>query len=141
VVFLPFVGTAFDHLSKVLSKHNIKRVGLLPRKFSSFLQSIKDDLALKMPGVYSIPCKCRKVYTGQTGCLIETRVQEHHQHICLYHPKKSAVAEQRINLGHHNQVQNASILTKKYRHMDLQGSDRDQTTSQQHKQRGLLLLA
>jgi hypothetical protein len=37
VAFLPFVGTVFNRISRVLSKHNIKTVGLPPRKLSSFL--------------------------------------------------------------------------------------------------------
>jgi hypothetical protein len=45
---------------------------------SRFLQPIKDDLALKMPGVYSLPCECGKVNIGQTGSSTETRVKEHH---------------------------------------------------------------
>jgi hypothetical protein len=71
-----------------------------------------------MPGVYSIPCKCGKVYFGQIGCSIEARVKEHHRHIHLYHPGKSAVAEHSINLGHRKQLQNTSILAKKSRQMD-----------------------
>jgi hypothetical protein len=89
-----------------------------PRKFSSFLQPIKDDLALKMPGVYSIPRMCGKVYIGQTGCSTETRVKEHQRHIRLYHTKKSAVAEHSINLDHRIQLQNTSILAKIFRRMD-----------------------
>jgi hypothetical protein len=64
VAFLSFNSITFNHISKVLSKNNIKTVGLLLRKLSSFLHPVKDDLALKMPGVYSIPCECRKVYLG-----------------------------------------------------------------------------
>jgi hypothetical protein len=98
--FLPFVGTTFNHTSRVLSKNNIKIVGHLQRKLSSFLWPIKDDLTLKIPGVYSIPCECGKVYTGQTGYSIEMRVKEHHWHICLYHPDMFAVAEHSTNLAH-----------------------------------------
>jgi hypothetical protein len=36
VAFLPFVDTTFNHTSRVLSKHNIKTVGLPPWKLSSF---------------------------------------------------------------------------------------------------------
>jgi hypothetical protein len=32
VAFLPFVDITFNHISRVLSKHNIKTVGLPPRK-------------------------------------------------------------------------------------------------------------
>jgi hypothetical protein len=44
----------FNCISRALSEHNIKMVGFLPKKLSSFLQSMKDDLTLKMQGVYSI---------------------------------------------------------------------------------------
>jgi hypothetical protein len=37
VVFLQSVGTTFNFISRVLSKHNIKMVDLLPRKLSSFV--------------------------------------------------------------------------------------------------------
>jgi hypothetical protein len=93
-------------------------VGLPPRKLFSFLQPIKDDLTLKILRVYSVPCKYGKVYIGQTGRSIEMRVKEHHRHIRLYHTEKSLVVEHSINLGHHIQLQNASILAKKSRCMD-----------------------
>jgi hypothetical protein len=57
VAFLPFVYTTFNHISRVLSRHNIKSVGLPSRKIASFLQPVKDDLGLKTPGMYSIPCE------------------------------------------------------------------------------------
>jgi hypothetical protein len=41
------------------------------------------------------------VYIGQTGRSIETRIKEHHQHIRLGHPDKSAMAEHVVN---HNQL-------------------------------------
>jgi hypothetical protein len=33
VAFLPYVGTVFNRISRVLSRHNIKSMGLLPRKY------------------------------------------------------------------------------------------------------------
>jgi hypothetical protein len=47
VAFLPFVSTTFNRISRVLSKHNIKTIGLLLRNLSSFLQPLKDYLAQK----------------------------------------------------------------------------------------------
>jgi hypothetical protein len=61
VALLPFVNTTFNRISRMLSRH-IKSVGLSPRKVVSFLRPVKDDLGLKTPGVYSIPCKCGQVY-------------------------------------------------------------------------------
>jgi hypothetical protein len=85
-------------ISSMLPKH-IKTVGIPLRKISSFQWPIKDDLALKTSGVYSI-CKREKVCTGQTGHSIETRVNEHHRHIQLYHLEKLAMAKHSINIGH-----------------------------------------
>jgi hypothetical protein len=116
--FLPFVDITFNHISRVLSKHNIKTVGLPPQKFSSFPRPVKDYLALKTPGIYSIPCQCRKVYIGQTGHSVEMRVKEHHRHIRLQHTEKSALAEYSISLGHQNQLHNTSILANKSRYVD-----------------------
>jgi hypothetical protein len=100
VAFLPLAVVTFNRISTMLSKHNIRVVDLPPRKLSSILWPMKDDLALKTPGVYSIPCEYQKAYIGQTGCLTETRVKEYHRHIHLYHPEMSAMAKHSINLGH-----------------------------------------
>jgi hypothetical protein len=51
VAFLPYVGSIFNCISRVLSQHNIKSVGLPPRKKSSVFRSVKDDLGLRTLGV------------------------------------------------------------------------------------------
>jgi hypothetical protein len=55
VALLPYVQTTYGRLSRMLARHNIKSVGLPPRKISSFLRPVKDDLGLRTPGVYNIP--------------------------------------------------------------------------------------
>jgi hypothetical protein len=82
----------------MLSQHNIKSVGLPPKKVSSLLWPVKDNLGLRTPGVYRNPCKCSKVYIGQTGRSMDTRLKEHQQHIRLEHPDKSAMADTAFNL-------------------------------------------
>jgi hypothetical protein len=118
VALLPFVSTTFNRIIRVLSRHNIKSVGLLPRKTAYFLQPMKDNLGLKTPGVYSILCERGQVYIGQTGRSINTRIKEHHRHIRLSQPDKSAVAEHSISRGHHIQLQNTKILSTQSRYMD-----------------------
>jgi hypothetical protein len=111
------MSTTFNNISRLLSRHKIKSVGLTPKKIPSFLRPVKDHMGLETPGVYSMPCECGQVYIGQTGCSIETRVKEHQCHIRLEQPDKSAVAKHSINLGH-IQLQNTSILSTKSRYMD-----------------------
>jgi hypothetical protein len=64
VAFLPFVGTVFNRISRVLARHNIKSVGLPHMKLSSLLRPVKDYLGLRTPGVCRIPCECGRVYIG-----------------------------------------------------------------------------
>jgi hypothetical protein len=71
---------------------------------------VKDDLGLKTPSVYSVPCEYDQTYIGQTGHSIETGVKVNQRHICLEHPDKSAVAEPNISLGHRIQLQDTTIL-------------------------------
>jgi hypothetical protein len=65
-----------------------------------------------------VPCECGRVYIGQTGRSIETRIKEHQRHIRLQHPDKSAIAEHSINLDHRIQIQKTTILSTKSRYMD-----------------------
>jgi hypothetical protein len=76
------------------------------------LRSVKDDLGLKVPVVYRIPCECRKVYVGQTGRSIETTCKEHTRHIRLDQPEKSEVAEHSVNTGHQIDFSNITILDR-----------------------------
>jgi hypothetical protein len=74
-----------------------------------------DDLGLKTPRVYSIPCEFSQVYIGQTGCSIETRLKEHQQHICLERLEKPAMAEHSVNLRHCIELHHIVILSTKPR--------------------------
>jgi hypothetical protein len=55
VDFLPSMAPIFNHIRRVLTRHNIETVSLPPRKVSSFLWPIKDDLGMKTARAYSIP--------------------------------------------------------------------------------------
>jgi hypothetical protein len=116
--FLLYVGSIFNHISRLVSQHNIKSVDLPPRKISGFLWLVKDDLGQKTPRVYSIPCECGQVYIGQTGHLTDTILKEHQRYIRLEHPDISAMAEHSINLGHCIQLHHATIISTKPRYMD-----------------------
>jgi uncharacterized protein with PIN domain len=48
---------------------------------------------------------------------VDTRLKEHQRHIRLEHPDKSAVAEHSVDLGHHIQFHNTSILATETQYM------------------------
>jgi hypothetical protein len=64
------------------------------------LRPTKNDLGLKVAGMFQIPHECGKVYIGQIGRSTGARCREHMRHICLEQPEKSAVAEHSVNAGH-----------------------------------------
>jgi hypothetical protein len=118
IAFLPYVGPTFNRINRVLARHNIKSVGLPQQKLSNLLHPIKDNLELRTPGVYRIPCECGKVYIGQTGRSIDTRLKEHKRHIRLEYPDKSAVAQHSFHQEHRIHFNCTSILSTKTRYMD-----------------------
>jgi hypothetical protein len=88
------------------------------QKNRQLLRTAKDNLGLKIPGVYRIPCECGKVYIGQTGRSIEARYKEHMRHIQLDEPEKCVVAEHSINIGHQIDFNNVSVLDRASGYMD-----------------------
>jgi hypothetical protein len=88
--FLPYDILIFNHISRELSWHNFKPVGLPPRKISSLLWSAKDDLELKTP---------ESAYLSRTSTEV-------------------IMAEHNINLGHHIQLHHTTILSAKHRYMN-----------------------
>jgi hypothetical protein len=99
----PYVGLIFRCISRVL--RNIKFVDLPSRKVYSFLYTVRDILELRILGVHSICCEC-----GQMGHSINIILKKHHQHTQLEHLDMSAMAEHSINLGHHIQLYNTSVI-------------------------------
>jgi hypothetical protein len=97
IAVLPYQQAITNKICRLLAKH-IKTIRV-PRKNMHMLRPVKDDLDLKVSGVYRIPCECGEVYVGQTGRSIEARCKERQRHIRLERPEKSAVAEHSINTG------------------------------------------
>jgi hypothetical protein len=83
VALLPYQQTITNKISRLLAKHNIRTIHIPKKKNIHMLRPIKDDLGLKVLGIYRIPCECGKVYVGQTGRSVEARCKEHMRHITL----------------------------------------------------------
>jgi hypothetical protein len=107
-----------NKISRLLTKYNIRTVHVPKKKNRQLLRTVKDNLGLKIPGVYHIPCECGKVYIGQTGRSIEARCKEHMRHIWLNQPEKSAVVEHSINTGHQIDFNSISVLDRASEYMD-----------------------
>lgn len=75
------------------------------------LKSKKDYLGLKVSGVYSILCKCGKVFIGKTGQSIEVMCKEYESYV-FYQPDISVVAEYGIESGYMHQLVKAAIEIK-----------------------------
>jgi hypothetical protein len=112
VTSLFYMSAAFNCISRLLSRHSIKSWSLPQKKMHSFLQPVKDDLVLKTPDMYGVPCKYGQVYIRQAGDSIETRVKEQQHIICLQQPDISTMAKHNINLGHHIYLQNTNLCTE-----------------------------
>jgi hypothetical protein len=61
--YSPYQQAMSNKISRLLTKYNIKTVHVTITKDRQLLRTAKDDLGLKVPEVYRIPCEC-----GQTGC-------------------------------------------------------------------------
>ena len=116
--YLPYTQTTFGKLSRMLAKHKIKTVAIPHKKIANYLPPVKDEIGMRTPGIYRIPCECGCVYIGQSGRTIQQRINEHSRYVKLAQTNKSAIAEHSFNLDHKIKFQETEILSTKSGYMD-----------------------
>jgi hypothetical protein len=116
--YLPYTQTTYGRLSRMLAKYNIKSIALPQKKISCYLPPYKEQLGLRTPGIYSIPCECGMVYIGQSGRTIQLHIKEHNRSIRLARQEKSAVAEHSFNNDHRINLQNTRLISAKSGYFD-----------------------
>lgn len=113
LAFLPYIQGCTDKISRIFEKSKIRTIFTPGNKISNSVVQIKDSTGkLQMPGVYEIPCSCGRVYIGETGRSIETRISEHRRATNNKQWEKSAVAEHAITENHHVDFENTKILVR-----------------------------
>lgn len=74
------------------------------QKIKQFPWLAKDELGLRMPGVYRISCEHGLCYIGPADHTVEECCKEHQKCLCLYNLDKSAVAQHSTETGHKDSV-------------------------------------
>ncbi|XP_024882522.1 uncharacterized protein LOC112461499 [Temnothorax curvispinosus] len=111
MAFLPYLQGTTERISRILRRHNIKVISKPQRKIFQLLPNPKDQRPrLETPGVYKIPCSCGKVYIGETGRKISTRIKEHQRCTKYGHFSQSALAEHWMETGHSVQYDKTTML-------------------------------
>ncbi|XP_018577017.1 uncharacterized protein LOC108915468 [Anoplophora glabripennis] len=113
--YLPYVKACTDKIACVLKKRNINTVFSTVRKVAAAFPKTCSNDQLLCPGVYNIACSCGKVYIGQTGRHINTRLKEHKSHLKNNNWEKSAIAQHRADIGHTVDLSEANMVVREIR--------------------------
>jgi hypothetical protein len=114
-IVLPYVSGCSERIARVLKQFDIFTVYKPFNKLSSIFRLPKDPLPENAVCgvVYEIPCAdCEKVYVGQTGNSLATRLQQHRAACRNHQPEKSALAEHSLNVSHRVHWSGARVLAR-----------------------------
>ena len=110
-VIIPFIGPASFKIQRTLQKANIQVRHSSVTKLHSLLHTHKDKKdPHSNPGVYKIPCNCGKVYIGETGRSISTRLKEHKACYRQSQWEKSAIVKHAQQENHVIDWENSQLI-------------------------------
>ena len=108
----PYIQGTTDKIANILRKKRIRVAFSAFNTLRGILDHAKDQVEPKKnKGVYSIPCGCGKVYIGETGCFVLTRLKEHNTDFTHGWIKRSALAEHSTTSKHHILLEYAKVIT------------------------------
>ena len=111
---LPFTNSTQSLLRTLNVNENVAKVSFnYPNSIGRNLVNVYQRLSHNdKPCVYKIPCKdCDKVYVGQTGRNLNTRIVEHKRSV-RYGQENSALFQHMQNVGHVIDWNNSTMLFK-----------------------------
>ena len=111
IAVLPYIGHTSHKIQRILREADIKVYYRTRNKLETKLHTHKDrpDPSGEA-GVYRIPCTCGKVYIGETGKDLTTRLNEHKAHGRRGECDKSAIIKHSTDSDHVIDWQKAEII-------------------------------
>lgn len=111
---LPYYGSVTDDIAAYIRDTTELELGYYPvTKISRFLNNYKDKLPKTDSGIYKIECEdCPAIYVGETGRGIQTRADEHRNHITNGNVKASAVANHVISENHRVNLKKITMIER-----------------------------
>ena len=115
---LPYIKSYSERVARVLHKYNIKTFYKPFNKLQSIFGLPKDPIepARRCGVVYEVQCAdCDKLYVGQTGNSLDTRLRQHRAASRLLQPERSALAQHSIEECHAIDWAGAKVIAKETR--------------------------
>ena len=115
-VSTPYIPCLSEKLSKILDKHNITLAHKSRDKIKNTVFSrLKDSIpTMKTKNVvYAVPCGAEdgKMYVGQTGRMLKTKINEHQNNI-RKKEAKTGLTQHHLEEGHNFDFANTEILER-----------------------------
>ncbi|XP_022110020.1 uncharacterized protein LOC110989744 [Acanthaster planci] len=111
-ITLPYLDSTSHYIQRILHKYGIRVFHTAPLQLHNLLTSHKDRQdPQRRPGVYRIPCQCGKVYIGETGKDLPTRINKHKARGRKGELDESSIIKHSHTEDHHINWNQAELIT------------------------------